>query len=168
MPHSAAQQTVPREGDRFAEDVRRSLSLTPRQLPSRYLYDELGSALFEAITRLPWYRITRSEQRLLRAHARDILVRVDPFTTLIELGPGNGAKLATLLSGHVAHAMTVHLIDVSGAALDAAASRLAGHPGLDVIIHEAEYEAGLSEVVRGEPGRGRTLALFLGSNIGNF
>ena len=168
MRRSAVQQTAPREGDRFAEDVRRSLSLTPRQLPARYFYDEIGSALFEAITRLPWYRITRSEQRLLRAHARDILAHADPFTSLIELGPGSGAKLETLLSGHVSHAMTVHLIDVSGAALASAASRLDGHPGLDVVIHEAEYEAGLSEVVRGAPGRGRTLALFLGSNIGNF
>ena len=49
---------------RFAADVRRSLALSPRQLPSRYLYDDLGSALFEAICRLPWYRITRAEEHL--------------------------------------------------------------------------------------------------------
>ena len=51
----------------FALDVRYYLSQHPRQLPSRYLYDALGSTLFEAICRLPWYRITVTEQRLLRA-----------------------------------------------------------------------------------------------------
>lgn len=168
MRPSAALETPRPEPDRFAADVRHALSLTPRQLPSRYFYDELGSALFEAITRLPWYEITRSEQRLLHAHARDILTRIDPITTLIELGPGNGAKLDTLVSGHLQRAMTVHLIDVSSAALDVAASTLARHPALDVITHEAEYEAGLAEVARSAPGRGPTLALFLGSNIGNF
>src|SRR5690349_19512088 len=53
----------------FADDVREYLLRSPRQLPSKYFYDELGSALFEAICRLPWYRITRSETMLLRRHA---------------------------------------------------------------------------------------------------
>src|SRR5688572_12505919 len=167
MRHSAA-LAIPHPAERFAADVRESLSLTPRQLPSRYFYDELGSALFEAITRLPWYRITRSEQTLLRAHARDILASAGPLTTLIELGPGGGAKLATLVSGRVQRTMTVHLIDVSGAALGEAASTLARHGALDVVTHETEYAAGLAEMARQAPGRGPTLALFLGSNIGNF
>ena len=54
----------------FAADVQYYLTQTPRQLPSRYLYDGLGSALFEAICRLPWYGITRAEGRLLRTHGR--------------------------------------------------------------------------------------------------
>ena len=53
----------------FAADVRRDLALTPKQLQSKYLYDALGSSLFDAICRLPWYRITRSETRLLAEHA---------------------------------------------------------------------------------------------------
>ncbi len=53
----------------FAADVRRDLALTPKQLQSKYLYDALGSSLFEAICRLPWYRITRAESRLLKRHA---------------------------------------------------------------------------------------------------
>jgi dimethylhistidine N-methyltransferase len=167
MRHSAA-LAIPHPADRFAEDVRESLSRTPRQLPSRYLYDELGSALFQAITRLPWYRITRSEQQLLRAHGREILSRVEPLRTLIELGPGNGEKLSTLVSGHLHRAVTAHLIDVSAAALATATSTLASHSGLRVIAHEAEYDEGLADIARGSAGHGRTLVLFLGSNVGNF
>jgi len=56
----------------FAVEVRRDLALAPKQLQSKYLYDALGSSLFEAICRLPWYRITRAEQGLLEQHARTI------------------------------------------------------------------------------------------------
>ena len=52
------------------------LELTPRQLPSKYLYDALGSALFEAITTMPWYPLKRAEERLLRAHAAQICLTV--------------------------------------------------------------------------------------------
>ena len=168
MPRSAALATSRRPGDGFAADVAHSLAQTPRQLPSRYFYDELGSALFEAICQLPWYRITRDEQRLLETRAREILAQAGPLGTLIELGPGSGEKLATLLSSHVQRAVTVHLVDVSAAALDLARRTLARHPALDVVTHEAEYEHGLDALARRECTSGRTLALFLGSNIGNF
>ena len=167
MRPSAAQKTAP-ASSRFAEDVAYYLSQTPRQLPSKHLYGELGSALFEAICRLPWYQITRAEQRLLERRARDIFSHVDPLSTLVELGPGSGLKLATLLSARPASPMTVHLVDVSGAALDAASRVLAGHVDLAVVPHETTYEAGLTEVAAGEHAPGRTLTLFLGSNIGNF
>ena len=55
----------------FASDVARDLQLQPKQLQSKYLYDALGSSLFDAICRLPWYRITRAERRLLERHAAD-------------------------------------------------------------------------------------------------
>ena len=97
MTHSIVLNTAPADQSQFAEDVAYYLSLTPRQLPSQYLYDELGSALFEAICRLPWYRITRLEQELLRLHANDIFTRLAGLSTLVELGPGNGEKLATLI-----------------------------------------------------------------------
>ena len=61
----------------FAREVRRDLALAPRQIQSKYLYDALGSSLFEAICRLPWYRITRAEHRLLLAHAA--VERLGPF-----------------------------------------------------------------------------------------
>src|SRR5438034_9607800 len=96
MPRSVASETRTVDRKRFADDVAYYLALTPRQLPSRYFYDALGSALFDAICRLPWYRISRSEQRLLSAPASSIW-RSDPaFSVVIELGPGTGAKLAIL------------------------------------------------------------------------
>ena len=57
----------------FAADVDRDLALMPKQLQSKYLYDALGSSLFEAICRLPWYRITRSETELLAKHAGSVV-----------------------------------------------------------------------------------------------
>jgi len=154
----------------FASDVQYYLALQPRQLPSRYFYDALGSALFEAICELPWYRITRAELRLLEAHGRQILARVPRLSTLVELGPGNGAKLSTLLAGGRAELprLRVHLIDVSPTALTAAARSVAAVDDIEIALHEAPYEVGLAEVTARRAPGGRTLALFLGSNLGNF
>jgi L-histidine N-alpha-methyltransferase len=151
----------------FAEDVAYYLSLTPRQLPSQYLYDELGAALFDAICRLPWYRITRLEHELLSLHAHDIFQRLQGLATLVELGSGNGEKLATLVEAGAHGPMTVHLVDVSPYALAAAIRTLNAYPNLAVVGHRATYEAGLAEA-RATQASGRTLVLFLGSNIGNF
>src|ERR671931_2218590 len=95
-----ATQSVDRDAAspaQFVVDVQYYLAQKPRQLPSRYLYDELGSALFEAICRLPWYPITRAETTLLDAHGRHIFRRVDPVSTLVELGSGSGEKLLRLI-----------------------------------------------------------------------
>jgi L-histidine N-alpha-methyltransferase len=152
----------------FAEDVAYYLSLTPRQLPSQYLYDDLGSALFEAICRLPWYPIARAERKLLRLHAAEIFARVNGVSTLVELGPGNGDKLVTLLGAGGHGPMTAHLVDVSQHALDAATRALGAHADLAVVSHRATYEVGLAEAARARRSGGRALVLFLGSNIGNF
>ncbi|MBI3491720.1 MAG: L-histidine N(alpha)-methyltransferase [Acidobacteria bacterium] len=168
MRHSVASKTAQADRRQFAEDVEYYLSQTPRQLPSRYFYDELGSALFEAICRLPWYPITRTEQRLLSMHAHDILARVSPLSTLVELGPGDGGKLMTLLGADASRALTVHLIDVSPDALDAATHAMDDRPEVVVVPHQAMYETGLAEVARHGRSDGRTLVLLLGSNIGNF
>jgi hypothetical protein len=80
----------------FAADVQYYLTQSPRQLPSRYLYDELGSALFDAICSLPWYPITRAESRLLAARAAEVFV-LQPFSTVVELGPGSGEKIRLLI-----------------------------------------------------------------------
>ncbi|MBA4742584.1 MAG: L-histidine N(alpha)-methyltransferase [Azoarcus sp.] len=151
----------------FARDIRASLAGSPRRLSSRYLYDTLGSALFEAICALPWYRLTRAENTLLERHGADILAACTPLRSVVELGPGNGAKLACLLGARGAQAtpLDVHLIDVSASALDAANARLAALPGLAVFRHEASYEAGLAAL---ESDSGPKLVLMLGSNIGNF
>jgi L-histidine Nalpha-methyltransferase len=170
--HFAASETAQAVDSSFAEDVAYYLSLTPRQLPSKYLYDGLGSALFEAICHLPWYRIARTEQHLLNLHARDMLARVGPLTTLIELGPGSGRKLATLVDATAPdRALTVHLVDVSPLSLETATSALENRRAareLTVVAHQATYEDGLSEISPDGQAAGRTLVLFLGSNIGNF
>lgn len=154
--------------DRFAIDVRDFLTLHPRQLPSRYLYDELGSALFEAICRLPWYPLTRAELRLLKAHAREILNT--GITTAIELGPGNGAKLSALIAaaGSGRGRLDLHIIDVSGSALAQARRALESFEDVRVLPHETTYEIGLEETSLARTFPGHRLTLFLGSNIGNF
>jgi L-histidine N-alpha-methyltransferase len=150
----------------FADDVAYYLRLDPKQLPSRYFYDPLGSALFEAICHLPWYSITRAEQRLLAAHATEILQCVSSLSTIVELGPGSGEKVSRLVSAARSTAsLTVHLIDVSPAALDLATRTLNAYD-VKVERHQASYEAGLEALSR-HHGR-RTLVLFLGSNVGNF
>src|SRR4030081_2317729 len=82
--------------DSLAGDVQYYLTLQPRQLPSRYFYDALGSAIFEAICRLPWYQVTRAEERLLDSHAREIFALAGRPSHLVELGSGSGEKLARL------------------------------------------------------------------------
>src|SRR5678815_5254657 len=82
----------------FAQAVSFYLQLTPRQLPSRFLYDTLGSALFDAICQLPWYRITRAELQLLQQHAPTIGLVLRHGGRVVEPGCGNGEKLATLLT----------------------------------------------------------------------
>ena len=154
--------------DRFAADVRHYLSQSPRQLPSRYLYDDLGSALFEAICRLPWYPLTRAELRLLGAHGPEILDR--GVASIVELGAGSGLKLSSLIRAAGPHRgpFDVHVVDVSASALAGTRHALAEFRDLRVMTHETTYETGL-EILRGTPpARGRRLMLFLGSNLGNF
>jgi dimethylhistidine N-methyltransferase len=158
----------------FAADVQDSLGRVPRQLPSRYFYDPLGSALFDAICHLPWYHITRAESRLLAAHGAQLCRRLEPLSTIVELGPGNGGKLKILLesAGPSRGHLDLHLVDVSAQALQTAAHTLGTLRAVRIAVHAAEYEAGLRQVMSQAAGSqvdgGRTLVLFLGSNIGNF
>jgi dimethylhistidine N-methyltransferase len=153
----------------FADDVRYYLALSPRQLPSRYLYDPLGSALFEAICELPWYRITRAEAGLLAKHRDEVFAHLDRLSTLVELGSGNGEKLRTLLGAPSRRgSLTVRTIDVSEAALRATGRALADLDGVRIVTHETTYEDGLEALAGESRPHGQALALFLGSNIGNF
>lgn len=153
----------------FALDVQYYLSQDPKQLPSRYLYDSLGSCLFEAICCLPWYTITRAEMRLLHAHGREVLRAAAPLTSIVELGSGSGEKLAALLAHRRgAEPLALHLIDLSATALALSERTLLPLAGVHVVSHRATYESGLEEVRGRHAADGRTLVLFLGSNIGNF
>jgi uncharacterized SAM-dependent methyltransferase len=157
---SGAGRAEPRAADpRFAADVHYYLSLDPRQLPSHYFYDALGSALFEAICELPWYRITRAEMRLL-ARSAGRIAAAGPFTTLVELGPGSGQKMLTLLESDdfQESALDVHLIDVSARALTVARETLASVNDVRVVTHEAPYEVGLAQATAERRRGGRALA----------
>lgn len=158
----------------LAGDVRFYLNESPRQLPSRYLYDSLGSALFDAICRLPWYRVTRAEAGLLERHGAEILERVEPVGRIVELGAGNGEKLALLLSARdpAAGPLCVHLVDVSQSALEMASQAIGSVSGISVETHQARYlpwlEAEALQAHGVYQGTTGTLTMFLGSNIGNF
>ena len=153
----------------FASDVQYYLTQDPRQLPSRYLYDALGSALFEAICHLPWYRITRAEERLLARRGADVL-RTEHPSTVVELGSGSGEKLRMLIEAGDPgrNPIDVHLVDVSASALETSARALQSFDNIRVFSHQAAYEEGLTDVARDRPDDDRALVLFLGSNIGNY
>jgi dimethylhistidine N-methyltransferase len=154
----------------FAAEVRRDLALTPRQLQSKYLYDALGSSLFEAICRLPWYKITRAESRLLSAYAGTIVSAIAEGSTIVELGCGSGEKLVLLAESLQARGVSasVHLIDVSSQALEQTERRLRRLEHFSVVGHQSTYEVGLRKAVASRQGIGPMLVLLLGSNIGNF
>jgi dimethylhistidine N-methyltransferase len=163
----------------FAADVRRDLALEPKQLQSKYLYDALGSSLFEAICRLPWYRITRAERRLLTRHAADIVSALGPAdrslqrvgeAMVVELGPGSGEKLVVLAEAlqSAGGAARVHLIDISPQALEQTEQRLTRLQHVSVVGHQSTYEVGLRRAAAARAGDGPMLVLLLGSNIGNF
>ena len=167
----AAGQRLPAIGDErreFAEAARFYLQLEPRQLPSRFLYDPLGSSLFDAICRLPWYPITRSELQLLQGHAVAIGRTFQDGGRVVELGCGNGEKLATLLTHADVRGVHAHLIDLSEAALGQSMRALGAIENLDlrVTAHAGTYEDGLLALPADDAHR--TLLAFLGSNIGNF
>ena len=158
----------------FAAEVARDLALTPKQLQSKYLYDALGSSLFEAICRLPWYRITRAERALLNRHAPEIIARLcsDQLSTplIVELGCGSGEKiviLAEALQAAGGHAR-VHLIDISSQALEQSERSLGRLDHISVVGHRETYEVGLRRAAAARDGDHPMLVLLLGSNIGNF
>jgi dimethylhistidine N-methyltransferase len=159
-----------RAAAQFAAHVDYYLTQSPRQLPSRYLYDPLGSALFEAICRLPWYRITRAEERLLAQHGAEVLRQSTPLSKIVELGSGSGQKLSLLLAQRRPgfQPVQVHVVDLSAAALDATVQALASAPDVRVTTHLASYEDGLKAIREDRRNGGRSLVLFLGSNIGNY
>ena len=154
----------------FADDVRRDLQLSPRQIQSKYLYDALGSALFEAITLLPWYRITRAEGRLLARWGHEMVSGVGGPVTLVELGCGSGEKISMIARElrKRQRPIAVHLIDISPAALELSERNLGAIEHVSVVGHRATYEEGLRRAARERPEDSTLLVLFLGSNIGNF
>jgi L-histidine Nalpha-methyltransferase len=152
----------------FARDVRAGLTRAEQKtLPCRYLYDEVGSALFEAITVLPEYGLTRADTRILEAHAGELAELLPPNTLVAELGSGSGAKTRPILEKINQRQIAVYYpIDLSQTALARCAVELGTTAA--VVPIEASYLDGLRQVAeRRAPGQ-TLLVLFLGSTIGNF
>src|ERR1700760_4353199 len=104
----------------FAMDVAEGLTTTgQKKLSPRYFYDELGSSLFEAITVLPEYGLTRSDERLLKTHGGHIASQVGELRSIAELGSGSGRKTRYILEAFGARrsALNYFPIDISAAAL---------------------------------------------------
>src|SRR5258706_15305344 len=127
--------------DELALDVRAGLGgAGQKSLPSRYLYDDLGSALFEAIGHLPEYGLTRADERILRSHARDIVRAMRGPCTVAELGSGSGRKTRWLLESlGTRHPVKYYPIDISSAALDRCEQGLGRLPAVRVHPSRADH-----------------------------
>lgn len=161
---------APPTTDAFAEAVREGLTRTQPELPSRYLYDEVGSALYEAITLLPEYGLSRADERLLARHADDLSRRLPERLIVAELGSGSGRKTRPLLQALLARATPIVYvpIDTSASALRQCRNELASLSGLTMVILERSYLDGLREAMVCRPKDHHLLVLFLGSTLGNF
>ncbi len=145
-------------------DARAGLGATPRSLPPKYFYDARGSALFEEITRLPEYYLTRAETSILERIAGEMVESVRP-REIVEIGAGSSRKTQLLLDALERTGGDRFVpIDVSADALRAAGERLlARYPGLEFLGVVGDFERHLSLV----PRSGSRLVCFLGSTIGN-
>src|SRR5438876_1926713 len=155
--------------DEFAADVRSGLSRAQKELPSKYLYDDVGSALFEVISHLSEYGLTRADERLLRRHAREIVDRVPGHVAVVELGSGSGKKTRWLLEPLCRRRPTCYFpIEISRAALARCERELGDIDSISIVGFEREYLDGLLEIAAQRNKGEHLLILFLGSTIGNF
>jgi L-histidine N-alpha-methyltransferase len=154
----------------FAEAVREGLTKPgQKELPSKYLYDPVGSALFDVICLLPEYGLSRAGMRLLERHAAEVVERVPGPVVVAELGSGSGQKTRWLLEA-LARRQRVNYypIDISGSALFRCQQELGQMDMVSILGFERAYLDGLQEVAARRGEGERLLVLFLGSTIGNF
>ncbi len=154
----------------FAADVRAGLERAgQKELPSKYLYDSIGSTLFEAISLLPEYGLTRADERILRRHASDIAALLPSPLIVSELGSGSGKKTRSILEALCRReAISYYPIEISASALASCELELAGIDCISIVGIEREYLDGLREVAKRRAPGAHLLILFLGSTIGNF
>jgi L-histidine N-alpha-methyltransferase len=154
----------------FAADVRLGLTrAAQKELPSKYLYDNVGSALFEVISHLPEYGLTRADERLLRRHADEIVDRVAGPVAVAELGSGSGKKTRWLLEALCRRQRTSYYpVEISHSALVMCERELSDIDSISIVGFEREYLDGLLEVAAYRKSGQRLFVLFLGSTIGNF
>ncbi|MBI4470657.1 MAG: L-histidine N(alpha)-methyltransferase, partial [Acidobacteria bacterium] len=154
----------------FAADVRSGLSKPgQKELPSKYFYDEVGSTLFEVISVLPEYGLTRADERLLRRHAEEIVDRIGSPVLAAELGSGSAKKTRWILEALCRRQPTTYYpIEISPSALAQCAIELGQMKCLSIVGFERSYTDGLVAVAGRRREHERLLVLFLGSTIGNF
>ena len=154
----------------FAADVRAGLTKTgQKELLSKYLYDDVGSALFEVISHLPEYGLTRADERLLRRYAGDIVARLAGPVAVAELGSGSGKKTRQILEALCRRQRTSYYpIEISPTALAMCQRELSDIDSISILGFEREYLDGLLEVAAQRHTGQHLLVLFLGSTIGNF
>ena len=156
--------------EEFEADVRVGLTKPgQKELYSKYFYDALGTALFEAITLLPEYGLTRADLRLLKNHARQLPEHVSNVSVVAELGSGSGEKAHHVLP-HLARSngLLYCPIDLSSAALVRCQRDLADIPHLKIVPIEDSYIDGLAAAAKLRRPGTAIMVLFLGSSIGNF
>jgi L-histidine Nalpha-methyltransferase len=161
---------INRSKEAFAEDVRAGLGHAgQKELPCKYLYDAVGSALFDVICLLPEYGLCRADERLLRKHAANIVSRLPRPLMVAELGSGSGKKTLWLLEALCRYqSVSYYPVDLSRAALTRCHFELSQIDGVTVAGIEGDYLNGLLEATaRREDGQ-HLLVLFLGSTIGNY
>lgn len=152
----------------MAREVRDGLNAIPKRLPCKLLYDDVGSALFEQITELPEYYLTRTERAIFEDYAAEMLEAAGPSLTLVELGAGTANKTRILIEELLQRQTRAlfYPIDVSAAALNEAVTQMATQfPQLRVNPVVADYSGGVPALSRIS---GRKLVLFIGSSIGNY
>ena len=160
--------------EEFVADVTRGLTHeTQKYLPSQYLYDAAGSALFEAITLLPEYGLTRADERLLDSYAHKLPGYFQSTPVVAELGSGTGTKTRRIISAFESafdntEDILYYPIDISVAALERCRIDLGQTEGIRVEPLAYSYLDGLREAVNSIPVDTPLLLLFLGSTIGNF
>ena len=164
--HDLAHRNGPAE---FAADVRRGLAANPRQLFPKYLYDALGSRLFDAICHVDEYYPTRAEDEILTRHADEMIASIPDCRTLIELGSGSADKTRSIIEALLRNQNELLFVpvDISASALEKSSrALLAAYPALRIEAYAADYLEGLAAMqpLAATPA----LILFLGSNIGNF
>ena len=154
----------------FAADIKSGLTRAgQKELPSKYLYDDVGSALFEVICHLPEYGLTRADERLLRRHADHIADRVPGPVSIAELGSGSGRKTRWLLEAFASRQqISYYPVEISHSALVMCEKELRDIDHVSILGFEREYLDGLLEVAAYRKAGHRLLVLFLGSTIGNF
>ncbi|HLW55661.1 MAG TPA: L-histidine N(alpha)-methyltransferase [Candidatus Angelobacter sp.] len=152
----------------IAEEVLAGLSAGRKHLPPKLFYDARGSELFEQITQLPEYYLTRTERGILQQSAAGIVDHAGSNLTLVEMGAGSASKTRLLIDAILRRQLRLsfHPVDVSPAALRDAVSGLNGdYPNLLVSPLVADYSRQMPNL---KQLSGRKLVLFIGSTIGNF